>query len=625
MVSALVFLSFWLPVTFADDATRFTVEADRDEISADESVSLKFNIESSGVRTNSSDPEFTAPDFDFLNSYESSHIQSLYENGRFQVKNIKQRVIVLRPKREGKLKIDGFKISIDGKSYQASPIEVTVTPGGQGTPPPQRYGGVQGLRGTGKRLENRSFLVRAEVNKQQAYKGEQIIVSYYLYRRSRVYNIRATEFPELQGFLKEDLQNALGGGTLRFERANLDGVPYDRALLVRYAAYPLQEGKLTIDTLSIQAHYYPDQSSLRMDDEGDVFFQFFNQSIAQTAIQKSEPVIIEAISLPKEGRLSGFTGGVGDFDVNASLSRNEAQAGESVSLLVKVEGRGNVSTVELPKIDPGAAFDVYETKGRSSSSVGGVGEKTFEVLLIPREEGLQRIPPIEFVFFDPATKTYVTKSTPVFDLRVLPGDPTLAVRPTQKNIELGTKTPRPEQEDLRYLKLDGPNETSPTPSMLKYFLPVGGALFLLFWIGVLLDQLRHVFLRSRKKMAKEPKSWQPGYWKSIAREAGTLSAHSDASAWKSISAKVEDGLFDVIDGVYKIRSRGLPRSELERILVTEKGLIPEIWGELNGVLVFTEWARFALRANDTDLLRVREELPRQVEICGRLIRTLSST
>ena len=346
-----------------------------------------------------SQPTFQAPDFEVINEYTGTYTESYYDNGNFGVRNTQQFTRVLKPVHQGMLRISHILIQAGGHTISAPDLVVEVSGAGAGTPPPQGYGGSgMGLRGAGKRVNGRSVLVRAEVDKSKVYKGEQIIVSYYLYRRVRVFNIQVDKYPVLSGFLREDLEMPVLGQRLDSERVVLDGVPYERSLLMRYAAYPLQEGKLKIDSTDLKYNYYSTPGGGATDDE-DPLLNFFQQLTPRSGADRSEQLTIDVVPLPEEGKPSSFSGGVGDFNVTSAVDKYEVHANEAVTLTVKVEGRGNVAAIGEPKTKWPNSVELYDSKGNAKTGKGGVGEKDFEILLIPRTPGPLTLPGIEFSLF----------------------------------------------------------------------------------------------------------------------------------------------------------------------------------------------------------------------------------
>ena len=227
---------------------KFSATVDRNEISSDEVVSLKFSVEIEGGSSPEA-PAFQAPEFSVINQFTSNNIQSYYENGRFGMRHTWQLTHVLRPNRVGTHRITGIRIVFSGKPLTAPDITVRVVAGGQATPPSRGYGGGgAGLRGSAKRVSSVPFMIRAEVDRAKVFKGQQLVVSYYLYRRTRVFNIQVDKYPMLNGFFREDLEMPVLGHSLASERVIVDGIAYDRHP-VRYAAYPLKDGQLSIDPM----------------------------------------------------------------------------------------------------------------------------------------------------------------------------------------------------------------------------------------------------------------------------------------------------------------------------------------------------------------------------------------
>ena len=411
IVAVMAALSIWGAAAIAATEPKFEVSVDRSSIGLDESISLKFRILSDGVDSRD-EPEFQAPDFDLVNQYSSVFVESYFENGRFGARNNRQLTKVLRPTRQGELTISGIQVKLGGKLIQHPPIVIKVGGGGQGTPPPPAYGGSgAGLRGAGKRAAgaNLPFMIRAEVDQARVYKGQQIVVSYYMYQRARTHNLQVDKFPVLDGFLREDLElPILGQRLMNQESVVLDGVAYNRVLLARYAAYPLKEGRLSIDSMAIKGNYYAPPGGVgdSQDPISDALNSFMRQLQPKVWSHRSDPVDVIVDPLPLDGRPTSFTGGVGDFEVTSVVDRITAKVNEPITMVVKVEGRGNIGAVGQPPTKWPDGIEVYETKQKVSGSQGGTASKIFEILLIPRKPGKFVLPEQILGFFSPAERRY---------------------------------------------------------------------------------------------------------------------------------------------------------------------------------------------------------------------------
>jgi hypothetical protein len=522
---------------------------------------------------------------------------------------------ILKPLKTGTFKISGIQVQVAGKTYTAHDLTVTVGGSGVGTPPPRNYGGAGvGLRGSGKHSSLPSVFARAEVDKSKAYKGEQVIVSYYLYQRARAFNIEVTKYPVLNGFLREELEMPYLQQKLNMEQVVLDGVSYTRALLLRYAAYPLQEGKLDIDSIEMKYNYYSAQSGADQNDPMAAFQGFFQQALPGNS--RSEVLKVDVIPLPEAGKPKSFTGGVGDLDIASAIDKTEVHANEPVTVTVKIEGHGNVESIGEPKANWPSNVELYDTKGVSKAGKGGVGQKTFEFLLIPREKGLLELPALEFSYFDPKKNEYVTKKTEPFKVNVLEATAGSTYVPkTSTTASAPSAQPPPgKSEEIRGLK--NPSQESGSSSGLSG-LPMWRWLYWIclaalgFFVLLIAKDAwgrarKSSFERSAAKAKKDAKSWQRMRSK----------AAQTKQPWPEVMQLYETiagHIFDSIERVYPVGSRSYSREELQRMLVEERLMPSEIWERASRVLEFAELVRFASSAGAVSEGRARAEAAHWVQ------------
>lgn len=497
-------------------------EVDQARVPLDQSINLKITVEVPGSISDLQEPSFKASDFKVLDRFESSFFQSITENDQTVLKNTRQFIYVLEPSRLGQFKISGLSVHVNGKSYTASDVAIEVVaaqgpssgaarPKAQTPPNPSQgiLGGFGGGFGTGfggmgvapedfedwnsgstdsAKAKNMSpYFIRAEVNRDQVYKGEQLVVSYYLYRRIRVFNIEVTKYPDLKGFLREDLSMPILGRRLDVELVTVEGVPYRRSLLARYAAYPLQLGSLEVDPMQVKANYYPENQNQKTTDP---LFQYFQLIMPRNFTEKSKPVPIRVIALPSEDRPKGFSGVVGDFQVTAALDQERVEVNKPFSLIVKVEGQGNVATLPKPDVQWPTGLEIFEVKTQGKTTSQGIAEKVFEYLIIPHAVGHFRLPILDFHFFDPKQKKYIQRTTPSFEVDVI-GSPTgkdnapsnaAPVSPTGS--EVSPSSP-PQEEQLRPFKDFHLNSEEKTKWMFQVFQGITVALVLLsLWLMI---------------------------------------------------------------------------------------------------------------------------------------------
>ncbi|MCM2321628.1 MAG: BatD family protein [Oligoflexia bacterium] len=607
------------PVAFASEPT-FTAEPDRRQLTQDESLSVHFTVTAEGS-VDVGEIRFRAPDFDAINEYNSTFVKSFYDSstGRFGMTHSRKLTKVLRPLRTGRLAISGIQVTANGKTLTAADLVIEVVPAGQATPPPPGYGGSGvGLRGAGKRASGADVLLRAEIDKDKVFKGEQVIVSYYLYRKVRMFNFNIDKLPELKGFLKEELESPILGQRLSSERVILDGTAFERSLLVRYAAYPLQEGKLRIDPLGMKYNYYAGTP----DDGEDLFLQYFQQLAPRTGSVKSDPVTVEVQPLPSEGRPADFAGGVGDFNVAAAVDKYELRANEALTLTVKLEGKGNVAAIGEPLVRWPENVEFYDSKGQAKSGPGGVGTKVFEFVVIPRKEGKLILPPVEFGFFDPHKKSYVTRATESVEITVHPGAPGSAPPPVAGRPTVSATSPATEKiEELRYLKVPGAEEVVQSGSLWRwlYLLSAIGSVVVVGWIGMTALGRAWKTRRSRGSDSgslSSAKAWQPLH--ELARGAESASWQEVSKAYDTVGYRV----LDAIDQAYPIGARSLSRTDLRELLVVERAFPEALWERIGRVLEFGETVRFASSLGAVSEQTARQQLGHWVKEAESIVRLI---
>lgn len=392
---------------------------------------------------------------------------------QFEKKRSIDFVYHLHTLKEGTHKLGPFVVAVEGQNYNVAAVNLVVS---ASAPAPSRNsrggGGLGGFLPPGfedeedslfgqllrrqqkqaeqaipsKKLpinEKEAFFILVDTDKREAFEGEQIFASWYIYTRGNIHQFDRLKFPSLKGFWKEDVEPA---PSLNFEKEIVNGVLFHRALLASYALFPIKAGLSVIDEYKIRASV-----SLPTANQG-VFGQFgFGQTYSYT--RTSQPLKIQVKSLPTEGRPPSFSGAVGNYKIEAHVDTQNFTQGQPFTLKLRFEGEGNAKLIELPKLEWPAAFELYDTKSESKYFQSGKSYKEFTLLVIPKESGVMKLPPFEFSYFDPVSATYKAIQTQEVALQVAPGtlQPTLSAE--RLKIDNKPKTdqwvlPTPETESL---------------------------------------------------------------------------------------------------------------------------------------------------------------------------------
>ena len=153
-------------------------------------------------------------------------------------------------------------------------------------------------------------------------------------------------------------------------------------------------------------------------DPDDIMNNMFRNAFAgQMGTKKditlhNQSTTLKVLPLPQTGRPADFTGAVGQFEIEASASPTSVNAGDPVTLRLKISGTGNFDRVSSDMLASDAQWKTYSPKTHfdPEDSVGYQGTKTFEQPIIPNDSSATSVPSISFSFFDPEKRQYVTRT-----------------------------------------------------------------------------------------------------------------------------------------------------------------------------------------------------------------------
>lgn len=303
----------------------------------------------------------------------------------------------LLPRRPGTFTIAPASVDIGGRAFQTQPLVVRVVArGGQA-----RSGGDEAY-------------ITATVSSADPYVSQQIVYTFRFYRRVRVAGARA-QLPDFDGFTAENLGD-------QTERNVVERGQTYLVTEIRKALFPQQAGKLTIPSTSLTVEV-PVGGRRGQADEYDPFNDFFGRTRTSTRTLRAPPIDLTVRPLPPAP--PGFTGLVGNFNLQARLAKSTLKVGESTTLEVELRGRGNLRTATEPPLPSLPAFKTYDDKAESELHAEGDavgGRKVYRRALVPTSLGDYEIPALALVSFDPARGAYVTTTTEPIAVHVLAGD-----------------------------------------------------------------------------------------------------------------------------------------------------------------------------------------------------------
>ena len=264
----------------------------------------------------------------------------------------------------------------------------------------------------------KDLFLEVKVSKDKAYVGEQVKLTYTFYTRIAS-KVLSTEFPEYNDFWVEKLFDPVG---IKFtpeswDDIEIDGYNYKSLKIYEVALFPLQEGVYTLESMIMKIETKNKDSSFNRLFWDDPFFDTFSQR-TRAKLLVSDPVTIEVS--PLSNIPQNFTGAVGEFTLNSSLSNSNIDEGSPTVFKVVLNGEGNLSNIGRPKIIFPDDIDVFEgeTKAEKNISDDFSGSIIWEYNLIPRKNGIFMIDAIEIPYFNSVTKSWSIASSQDIKLNV---------------------------------------------------------------------------------------------------------------------------------------------------------------------------------------------------------------
>jgi hypothetical protein len=391
-----VFFSVLLLIATAR-AEEVSATAQLSESSTSIGEPVELQIEITGARSPSGPPDIAVDGL----SIEYIGRTQQFRSFNFDVQSSIVYRYSVTPERAGTFVIPAQTIEANGAQLQTQPLTLSV-------------GKTAGGSSTAGKGDAWAELI---VPKQSAYVGESIPVELRLYFGGRG---QPRQPPTItgEGFTVQRFSEP------RVQQVTKEGVPYV-VVTFKTAITPVKDGTLAIGPAEADSVVQSRRRRAPHLDIDDPFgSDFFNDPFAQFStrrqvVLKSEPVMLEVKPLPKAGQPKNFSGAVGQFDMETSAKPSKVQAGEPVTLTLKIKGRGNFDRVTAPELAEGSGWRAYPpaTHFRADDLLGLSGVKSFEFAMVP-EQKLNALPQLEFSYFDPATERYETLKSDALPVQV---------------------------------------------------------------------------------------------------------------------------------------------------------------------------------------------------------------
>ncbi len=367
-------------------------------------------------------------DFDII-SGPSQQTNIQWINGRMA--STKTLTWTLSPIRSGSFSIPPLSGTVGNKSFKGKSIPIQVMKSGD--------------------LQQNTVFIMAELDKEKACLGEQVTLTYKLYKEPNVNIAGIDQFkmPEFKGFWAEEIYTPQ---QLKFQAQEeiINGIKYQVANLGQRALFPMPSDQHKIPSISLKVQLEVKKKKKRRDPFFDPFFDsFFSETKTKILRSNEKKLFIESFPEP---RPFDFTGAVGDFQMNAETDRVDGKVNEGLSFTISLKGTGNLGLFSLPEIkfpDGVEAFppsDSFEKDGFRNKLTG---IQKWEYILIPRQAGVIVIPRLQMSFFNPNSRSWERISTNPIEVSISPGE--------IDNLYNGSLTKREVEllgQDIRFIRTD---------------------------------------------------------------------------------------------------------------------------------------------------------------------------
>ena len=395
----------------------------------------------------------------------------------------------LLAQKAGNYKLPAAAVKSGGQTYRSNQASIQILQGdgsGASDGSGQSNGSAatrQRLQNAGERITSNDLYITVTASKKRLYEQEAVVLTYKLYTLVSIDQCSG-KMPDLDGFHTQEIALPQQK-TLKYERVN--GRNYGTVVWSQYVLFPQKTGKLVVPAINFEADVVQQDRSV------DPFDAFFGGGSSLIRVKKT--IVAPAVELtvdPLPTRPANFSGAVGtQFNISGSLSPEQVDANDAVSLRLVVSGVGNMKLMKAPKVEWPKDFESYDPKMTDKTRIttnGATGNIIYDYTAVPRHGGKYSVPPVEFCYFDTNTKSYKTLRTDSFHVAVAKTAGS-AVRRVQNKEDLTVLN-----SDIRYIRTSAaklrPQGSTFFGSLNYWLVYVGAVLLFLLMVAIFYRQAK---------------------------------------------------------------------------------------------------------------------------------------
>tara|TARA_B110000259_G_C14034029_1_gene408191 strand:- start:9914 stop:11686 length:1773 start_codon:yes stop_codon:yes gene_type:complete len=583
----LIFFTYYSSVYSQDQGVSFITEVSKKKLGVNENVRVDFKMNKDG-------DNFEAPSFDGFRVVggPNQSVSNMWINGKRTFS--KTYSYFITPIKKGSYSIGQAKIEIDSKIYKTIPVKITVSESVTINKDPN----------DASYVANENLHLVAEISNIKPYLNQGFSVVYKLYfsPQINVTNVGEIESPEFNNFWSNNIKIP----RLQIERGSFKGESYNYVIWKKIVLYPQKSGKLNILPLSLDVSV--DVPTNKRDFFGNRIYTQLSKTV--TAGKRE----INVSDLP-ENAPENFSGAVGEFEVELTSTKTELNASESLQATLKVTGKGNLKLFSLPNLEVPSSLEKYdpEYKENVKTNIAGMsGNIANTYTLVPQFKGKYPIASVEFVYFNPKSKSYETIFSKEILINVLEGPSSYS----QNNIDLKssnsiTNEISNSKNEFKFIK------TKAGLTLLKksnFIYSMTFYLLLLFPVSLIILVL--LFFKSKKHSLSEIKDYK-------SRRANNLAKKYLLESKNSLEKKdvfyiaLEKALHNFLKSKFLIETSEFNKVKITRLL-SEKNIKKESIELFINLIENCEFARFtpasdvAVNNDYKNAVKVISEIDKQI-------------
>lgn len=440
-------------------------------------------------------------------------------------------------------------------------------------------------------LAGRVFL-RTELSNTDAVVGEQVTVDIRIYTQVGIEQTEMVKQPAFENMYSHYLRSFAN----RPEIVVVEGNQYHTQIIRRIVVFPSKPGVIVVEPAILNI-------GIASNSGGGMFNPFALESYTI----KSLPIELNVRELG--GAVSGFSGAVGNYEMQTHVSKNKITSDDVLELTMRIRGQGDIKQVLTPNIGVDKKyFDQFKPNINEDIREGGGllgGVKEFQYVLTPKATGAFTVNP-KFIYFDAKAKKFITVDTTITievtnGKNELPtkaecdaaGDKPLLVEAIEPEDLLGFKTPLKSAEF--------------TKGKQGFFL---GSFF--FWILTFLPFLGLIgFLQWKKKQVdlNNISDWERKRNNASSEASMRLQAAKNAlnqGDSKRFFNEISKALLGFVGDKYNIPTVELTKDNVRQKLAAQD-IAAEKIDSLVSILQTSEMALFAGLSNSESMEKVYQE------------------